>query len=903
MAKNRVGLVPEQLESRQLLSGVISGVVADIFQHVTSAAQHAAVSHTHHHHAHVHRPHPGKGESYDTPENVSDDDLATPPLQPLGSTPINVATSASVVAPSSTGVAGMGYSDTASGSEPPDPGIAVGLNQVVETVNTAIRVFNKAVPSSFSTIEFSKFFTSLSPLKFSDPVVAYDDQANHWMIGILDYSSTKSRFDLAVSKTANATTNPADWEMHQVSMLESNNSIADYPKMGWNNDAIVVSFNMFPNRRFFKQVQVLAVNKAAAEDGNSSTFTSYRSDVSGGTAHFTLTPASMHGSLAGGPMYMVESLNNNTVGVMQMTNVLSSTPKYIETSIPVTASTTPPKAAQPGGSYPIDTVGPRILQADWRNNRLVAAHTIGLSTDALAHGQWFDFSTANSTVKLNQQGIISPTFNGTPVSAFFPTAALDAGGNLGIDYAESGSNEYWSVYATGQLAADAGTGATQPPILIQAGNAVYTGSRGGDYSEIGVDPSDGRTFWLANEYKPSNNFWGTAVGSFTVSVVQPTAPATLTAAAVSTGEVDLNWSDVSGETDYIIERADNGGAFAQIADVGANVTAYSDLSALPSSNTYDYRVWSHNTAGTSATASPVASVPLYNPPDAPANLTAAPVSVAVTQPDQSVVTHASTSQIQLSWSDVANETGFRVQRTKLDASGNPGAYSDVATLPQGTLSYTDSNLTPGSGFSYRLFAVNGTSQSAAAIASATTGAAVIGQGVGLTGQYYGDATFSSLKITRTDPQVNFNWGTGSPGTGVPTDNFTARWTGQVLAPVDEQFTFSARSDDDMRLWIADENDPSHPTLLISIWGRANTSEYAGVPVTLQAGHKYDIQMDYMELTGGASTSLYWQSPSTAKQLIPTSQLFNTYETINGVGTQPASPYTTSVSGDVGTYVS
>src|SRR5438270_9847612 len=143
----------------------------------------------------------------------------------------------------------MGYSDTASGAEPPDPGVAVGANQVVETVNTAIRVFSKSNFASFATVEFSKFFASLSPLKFSDPVVAYDDQTNHWMIGILDYSSTKSRFDLAVSKNANATTNPADWEMHQVNVLEANNSIADYPKMGWNNDAIVVSFNMFPNSR------------------------------------------------------------------------------------------------------------------------------------------------------------------------------------------------------------------------------------------------------------------------------------------------------------------------------------------------------------------------------------------------------------------------------------------------------------------------------------------------------------------------------------------------------------------------------------------------------------------------------------------------------------------------------
>ncbi|HEV2690959.1 MAG TPA: hypothetical protein VGV35_20525, partial [Bryobacteraceae bacterium] len=526
MPGKKRSFAPEQLESRQLLSGTGTGLDTDVFNFIAgyAAAENlplsAPASASHRHHAPT--PRPGKGEDYDTPEDVSADVLAAPPVQPLGSTPPSTSTTTtSVVTSTSSGVAGMGYSDTASGAEPPDPGAAVGANQVVETVNTAIRVFSKTNLAAFATIEFSKFFASLRPLTFSDPVVAYDDQTNHWMIGILDYGGSKSRFDLAVSKTADATTSPTDWEMHQVNVAESSNSIADYPKMGWNNDAIVVSFNMFPNGRNFRQVQVLSVNKATAEDANNSTFTYYRSDVAGGTAHFTLTPASMHGSTAGGPMYMVESLGSNMIGVMKMSNLLSSSPTYSESKIGVAAYTNPPKASQPGGSYPIDTVGPRIFQADWRNNRLVSAHTIGLATDSLTHAQWFDFSTANNAVTLNQQGIVSPTFNGMPVNAFFPTVGVDASGDLGMDYAESGSNEYWSAYATGQLAADAGSGAMQPAVLMQAGNAVYTGSRGGDYSEIGVDPSDGRTFWMANEYKPSNNFWGTAVGSFTVSVVPP----------------------------------------------------------------------------------------------------------------------------------------------------------------------------------------------------------------------------------------------------------------------------------------------------------------------------------------------------------------------------------------------
>ena len=83
----------------------------------------------------------------------------------------------------------------------------------------------------------------------------------------------------------------ADWSVFKIGAVNENGAyFPDFPQMGWNNDAIAVSFNMFPNGRSFKQVQVLSINKATAEDANSSTFTYYRSDVSGGTTHFTLTP-------------------------------------------------------------------------------------------------------------------------------------------------------------------------------------------------------------------------------------------------------------------------------------------------------------------------------------------------------------------------------------------------------------------------------------------------------------------------------------------------------------------------------------------------------------------------------------------------------------------------------------
>lgn len=74
-----------------------------------------------------------------------------------------------------------------------------------------------------------------------------------------------------------------------------------------------------------------------------------------------------------------------------------------------------------------------------------------------------------------------------------------------------------------------------------------------------------------------------------------------------------------------------------------------------------------------------------------------------------------------------------------------------------------------------------------------------GDGTGLTGQYYDNMDFTALKVTRTDPTVNFDWGAGSPVAGVGADTFTVRWTGQVQPPANGTYTFTTASDDGVRL--------------------------------------------------------------------------------------------------------
>lgn len=72
----------------------------------------------------------------------------------------------------------------------------------------------------------------------------------------------------------------------------------------------------------------------------------------------------------------------------------------------------------------------------------------------------------------------------------------------------------------------------------------------------------------------------------------PAPPMDLAAASVSASQLDLTWSDVEGETGYVVERSLDGAAFSEVAQLSGGASSYLDL-ALSPSTTYSYRVGAH----------------------------------------------------------------------------------------------------------------------------------------------------------------------------------------------------------------------------------------------------------------------------------------------------------------------
>jgi len=114
--------------------------------------------------------------------------------------------------------------------------------------------------------------------------------------------------------------------------------------------------------------------------------------------------------------------------------------------------------------------------------------------------------------------------------------------------------------------------------------------------------------------------------------------------------------------------------------------------------------------------------------------------------------------------------------------------------------------------------------------------------------------------------VDFDWAVGSPDAAVTTDNFSARWTGQVQAPVSGFYRFAAGSDDGVRLSIGGQ-------LLIDEWTDRGYTLDSAIPIYLEAGQRYDVNLEFYENGGAAVIRLLWSHPGQSTQAIPQSRLY------------------------------
>jgi hypothetical protein len=178
------------------------------------------------------------------------------------------------------------------------------------------------------------------------------------------------------------------------------------------------------------------------------------------------------------------------------------------------------------------------------------------------------------------------------------------------------------------------------------------------------------------------------------------APSTVAATPRSSTVIRLAWTHVSGANGYQIDRSPDGEKWVTIASTEQGVTTYTDA-GLSSGTTYYYRV-SAVTDGGSAPASDVVSATTAIDPLSSTTVTAV---------------SASSTEIDLSWTDVDGETGYRIERSPDGTSG----WTTIATTGQDVTTYADAGLSSGTTYFYRVFATNiGSESPPSDVSSATT---------------------------------------------------------------------------------------------------------------------------------------------------------------------------------------
>jgi hypothetical protein len=165
----------------------------------------------------------------------------------------------------------------------------------------------------------------------------------------------------------------------------------------------------------------------------------------------------------------------------------------------------------------------------------------------------------------------------------------------------------------------------------------------------------------------------------------PQSPTNLTAVSVSPTAVQLRWKDKSADEDgFKIFRKVDAGSWSLLHTTGADTVAYKDDSAMnnQSSSSYQYYICAYNASGNSPQTN--AAVVAYQP----TNLSAAP--------------GASSGKVSIAWTDnSANESGFEIYR-KSDSCNSENSWTRVGTAGSNRTSWTDSGLTSGNTYAYRV---------------------------------------------------------------------------------------------------------------------------------------------------------------------------------------------------------
>ena len=130
--------------------------------------------------------------------------------------------------------------------------------------------------------------------------------------------------------------------------------------------------------------------------------------------------------------------------------------------------------------------------------------------------------------------------------------------------------------------------------------------------------------------------------------------------------------------------------------------------------------------------------------------------------------------------------------------------------------------------------------------------AQVAQGANAWSSYYFNNMYlqGSPVFTRADPYIDFNWGTGGPGGGIPGTNFSVRWLRWLYMDRTGDWTLLTITDDGVRVWVDNQ-------LAIDAWYDQPATQHTATRY-LTAGYHL-VQMEYYQdlVNAEAHFALYY----------------------------------------------
>ena len=422
------------------------------------------------------------------------------------------------------------------GYAPPDGAGAVGPDRVVQLINGAFAIYDKATGAELATISGKQFWINagIDPgtgpgntnLGAFNQRILYDPTAGRWVAAALSGQSVDNFVLLARSETSD----PAGpWKA--VSFLGNaggSGKFADYTRLGVDANGVYISTNNYTSLTGgLDSLAIFSLPKADLLAPTPTLANLTRFDGLNTGIEFygnTLQPITNFGP-AGSHAPFLGTGGNLTENVLYRTDLANTAAAGATISpdgIPIAVDpyTLPPFAAQPDGTRAINLQDNRFKSNVYQVGDVIyAAHDVKVGANAAI--KWYKIDEPTNTVI--QEGILTD-----PNYDFFQASiAANAAGDVVIGFNRSGLglDGQISIYAIhGTTTGDVTTFGDL--ILLKDGTVNdyhYINSRWGDYTTTVVDPLDPTVFWTFQEYALANNAWATHISQIIVPEPSGTA--------------------------------------------------------------------------------------------------------------------------------------------------------------------------------------------------------------------------------------------------------------------------------------------------------------------------------------------------------------------------------------------